>query len=463
MYLSKLNNWDLFLKQYPNYLSDSNKTLQTKIYENELDENDLIQDMNTKMMLNVTYDRDMDAPITKAFLATVDELNLFSDDLNDFRFLKYMTKLEKLDIGGNHNFTQNDLEFLTNMTSLKTLKIRGNAKINDVTVLKDLPIEELWLDESGVGSLYQLQDFKHLKKLHAALLGAHDHAPGEEHDHSNTKNPRHDELAKINENVLSKLTHLEELDITGSSLNSLEFMKSMPNLKRLYVDGTYLSKLNKIKSEKLEILSASGNELDFVEIEAPLLKELNFNHNLIQNVRLNTPNLTALKLANNKLSSIDFTLPKLEKLYLQNNQFESIDFNENYSNLTTLYLQNNKITDISSISKLENLSIFDASRNSIKNINALGNLSHLKKVILSQNQIDDLITIEKLFSLSNITLSLDFQMINPEDSFYTNQLLQFYNQKDESIDINSIQDKNGIKFKYIKNSYSHSYGGIILK
>ncbi len=467
-YPSRYNNWDEFLEKYPEYKYEGKEHHHHHEEEKPLNEQDLIQNDQVKMMLNVQLEKDeIDSPITKEDMKKLQSIDLFGSELDDYRFLKFAENLEELNLGNNEHFTQHELELLTGLNHLKILKLRGNSGVNDISILKDLKLEELWIDETGVGSLYQLKGFKNLKVLHAALLGAHDHAEGEEHDHSSKKHERHDELAQINSNILKEMILLEEVDISGSSLVDLSFTQNMNQLKKLYVEGTYLSSINGLNTNSLEVLKASGNEITDTKLDALSLKELDLGHNQIANIELNTPVLKSLKLAGNKLKALKLDMPKIEAIHLQNNEIENIDFLSGIKTLKSVQLQHNHIKDISKIKDLENLTSFDASYNEIEKIDSLVNLASLQQITLNHNKINDLENIEKLFKKNLFNLAIDEQEL--EIKAVENKInlpisnLEYFNIKKEKLEYGeiTIPEDKVIEFKHKNNTYNNSYGGKI--
>lgn len=298
-------------------------------------------------------------------------------------------------------------------------------------------------------------------------MGAHDHAEGEEHDHSSKKHERHDELAQINSNILKEMILLEEVDISGSSLVDLSFTQNMNQLKKLYVEGTYLSSINGLNTNSLEVLKASGNEIADTKLDALSLKELDLGHNQIANIELNTPVLKSLKLAGNKLRTLKLDLPKIEDIHLQNNEIENIDFLSGIKTLKSVQLQHNRIKDISKIKGLENLTSFDASYNEIEKIDSLVNLASLQQITLNHNKINDLENIEKLFKKNLFNLAIDEQEL--EIKAVENKInlpisnLEYFNIKKEKLEYGeiTIPEDKVIEFKHKNNTYNNSYGGKI--
>ena len=188
-----------------------------------------------------------------------------------------------------------------------------------------------------------------------------------------------DEIKNWFEKNNEKLKEVEELDLSGLSLNNIS-----PQILELFAKFSHLKKLN-LKNNQLE------NVPDFLE---------------------HFTQLTELDLGFNKISRIPTflgDLAKLKVLDLGNNELKVISkFLKECTHLKTLRLNNNKIKNIpewiGNLSELETLEFRDNMLESIPE--SIGKLSKLRFLSLSKNMIYDIPeSIGNLFELNFLSLN----------------------------------------------------------
>ncbi|PPD90795.1 hypothetical protein GOBAR_DD12262 [Gossypium barbadense] len=312
---------------------------------------------------------------------------------NDLTYLKGLSSLKSLNIGGNQLEGSIDIRVLNNLTKLKLLDLSDN-KIESLQSSHDgeRPLnlsnfEELYLDSNSFTNslLAQLNGFSNLKSL--SIRG-------------NQLN------GSINIKVLNNLTRLKTLDLSDNKIESLqsphdgERPLNLTNLEELYLDS------NSFANSLLAQLSGFSN-----------LKSLNIRNNQLKgsiNIKdLNAlSNLEKLDMSNNEVKEFVPTKNKenesLEKLKVAtlNNVFINgtvslMQLLETFSSVNTLYLRDNHFNDT--------ISTQDLSENQLTGEipYKIGTLSALSVLLLKANYFVGEIPIDicKLYSLNIIDLS----------------------------------------------------------
>lgn len=213
-----------------------------------------------------------------------------------------------------------------------------------------------------------------------------------------------------NYSVLSELTELQELTITGTPLNSqaLSAIAQLPKLTALTLSNCSLSGINELAAAtglihldlsknmignlsalsympNLTYLFLSSNAITASSLESlsglGMLKELDLSHNSIEAVLplAQCPGLYVLNLSNNLLSST---------LDPETNEWSQPLLGlEQLTELRVLSVSNNLLTDVSCLSQLTNLMDLNISKNQITDITHLSSLTELCNLDFSENQI----------------------------------------------------------------------------
>ncbi|RXT08756.1 leucine-rich repeat domain-containing protein [Ammoniphilus sp. CFH 90114] len=205
----------------------------------------------------------------------------------------------------------------------------------------------------------------------------------------------------------SDVYFLAMLPLQNSEVRSLNGIDKLANLSSLYLADTAVTHdVYQIATlTQLEDLDLSGTRLSTLDSLTHLgqLKTLHAHRNQVQSV--------------GALSH----LTELSELALQENEIGSIDAIGHLVKLQSLYLANNQISDISSLSSLSALTRLGLSGNSIKDIDVLSNLKELRQVDLSNNKITN---IDALLSLDGLEwVSLAGNPLLPS-AFHTIKALQ---------------------------------------
>ncbi|WP_247940173.1 pneumococcal-type histidine triad protein [Streptococcus gordonii] len=201
--------------------------------------------------------------------------------VTNYDFLKEIPTLEGLDISQN-GIT--DLSFLKDYPNLKTVAAAGND-LTDISPLAKLKnLESLNLDYNNISDISALTKLSKLKAVSLEHNQLQDvSALSQKEDLTRlflSNNPN------LNLNSL-KASHLEELTADNSNVESLNFLKSNPNLTTLSLNGNRLTSLAGVEAAKnLVTLSASQNKITSLDIPAAQssLKNLNLGENKLKNL-----------------------------------------------------------------------------------------------------------------------------------------------------------------------------------
>lgn len=275
---------------------------------------------------------DEDAQSIVDALPQLYSLSLWNTHLTKAPVFSNHPSLKYLALGDNEI---EDISGILNLSSLQELILSGNAPLRLPNGELDFPnLLTLRLDETNITSLDALSKLTSLTELRAFYSQISDMSGISELTSLKRIRLYGSKLSSLN---VDKLTQLEELDVgrndlvnpsipplptlqrldlTGSQLNSLEFIRGLPNLMTL--------RLGDIGSSPLRVLTS-----------LPLLHTL-----VIEN--------------SENVSSENWpSLPTLEELWLKNIQQDNIDFIKTMPRLTKLNVSTSpEIKDISSLFRL---------------------------------------------------------------------------------------------------------------
>ncbi|MCM1127296.1 MAG: hypothetical protein NC429_12590 [Lachnospiraceae bacterium] len=161
---------------------------------------------------------------------------------------------------------------------------------------------------------------------------------------------------------------LEELEVYGMRLTTLDFLEQFPQLKRLAVRNSGLKDISGLKHQKE-------------------LTEISFYHNKIQNI-------WALR-----------NCKKLERLSVERNQINDISVLASLTELREIDVSHNEIDSAEPLQWLGKLKSLSCCYNEIQNIDVLKNLTQLQDLDLSHNEIEDFEPITGLAGLRYLDIS----------------------------------------------------------
>lgn len=242
-------------------------------------------------------------------------------------------------------------------------------------------------------------------------------------------------------NILSSLTALESLSITGVSVNTeeLDIIGTLTKLEELTLNGCSLSTVSPLKDlTQLRYLDLGNNTLRNIDALTSMtnLTELNLQHNAVteltslsgltsvtkldlayNNVQDLTPicgitTLTWLDVSNNNLTDISniAILTSLEHLFLGYNTIADVSVLAECLALKELNVQNNVITDISALSVLNAMTTFNFASNQVTALPAFSTDCALITIDGSHNLLTELDPLSGLEHLNNVYMDYNEEL-----------------------------------------------------
>jgi len=119
------------------------------------------------------------------------------------------------------------------------------------------------------------------------------------------------------------------LNLDGFKLTQIDFLKSFPNLKQLYLINNQISDISVLKYlPNLKVIFLSANKISDINVlkDLPNLTEIDLSHNQISDISVlkDLPNLTKIDLNHNQIS--DISVLYLTHIYLINLRYNKVKF-----------------------------------------------------------------------------------------------------------------------------------------
>lgn len=213
---------------------------------------------------------------------------------------------------------------------------------------------------------------------------------------------------------LSKFTHLEDLNIHGYNMESLNFLNGLQNLRRLDLSGSkfYAEDMGSIASlpalQKLYLADCGLSTISGLE-NAVGLTDLNLAGNSIRNLSALSSlfHLQELNLSHNAVTDLSHlsNLSYLNKLDVSYNSLTSIAPIAPCSKLNWLSASHNGISSVSALTNLTELTYLDLSNNQLTDVSVIGDCTELLELNLSNNQISDISSFKSLVNLMDFYFS----------------------------------------------------------
>lgn len=265
------------------------------------------------------------------------------------------TELENLEeLVYNHEFDNNlingginDITLLSRMHNLREVFL-CDQKITDITPLKGLSIEKLYLSGNQINDFSVIETLKELQVLYIV------------------NNP----VSVLPD--ISKCRQLLTLNLCGNTYKNLDFLKET-NIGKLYITDIYVEDKDFTPLQKmpnLTFLYTTRNQQEVYEI----LPELS--------------QLTGLALWDyrEKDLSILKSLSKLEDLYVAGEAVERMDGIEYAPEMRNFCIDGTSITDISRLTKLKRILFFKINGTAIKDYTPLFHCSSLQTLSTDSKQ-----------------------------------------------------------------------------
>ena len=206
--------------------------------------------------------------------------------------------------------------------------------------------------------------------------------------------------------AIGSLRQLEKLTLSGCSLSTIAPLSELKNLTQLDLSQNTIRNIGIIANfKKLETLNLNANALTDLSALSALteLKALDVSYNSIQSLTplYSISGLQTLQAENNTIDTLEgiHALSALTELTLNQNILSDISPLSGCTALTELDLSNNSISDISVIAQLKNLIRLDISYNQVRNLPQFPNDHALGSLYASHNQIEKIDTLSALKSL----------------------------------------------------------------
>ena len=271
---------------------------------------------------------------------------------------------------------------------------------------------------------------------------------------------------------LVPLSNLKELSLTGCrfSPKDLEIIACLPNLSRLTLSDCGLSTLSGMENaQRLTYLDLSNNTIRNLEPLSALtnLQTLKMGHNALTSldaistltglteldVSYNTLttlaplskcwSMNTLLANNNKIKTLKGLdqLSELRILNLNKNQLRKVDVLAGNTALVELDFGNNSITDITSLSTLTNLELFTFSFNQVTKLPAWPKGSKLRSIDGTNNLIESLSRLKNMHSLTHILMDYNkITSVDPVANCYNLVQINVYGNAIPNVD--SLKDRD---------------------
>ena len=315
---------------------------------------DVFQELNPHIYLKISeplQERFNELLSGKIRIGSQDNLNYFLETLE--KEPTWVEKIKVLDLSITHGSLSNDINDISKLkilTGLKKLKL-SNTILQNIDALSQLPLQDLYLDNTPITNITPLKDITTLKRIF------------------------------LNDSPISNISplkgnlSLEEISLSHTPITDVSPLKGLIRLTKLSLDNTPLKDINGLEGLiNLEWLSLNNSRVENI-------KHLN---------KLN--NLLVLNLSHTPIKDISslVNLEKLSKLYLNDNScLDDID--------------------ISSLKELPKLQILDLNNMpGVTDISVLKDLTKLKLVYLNETIVSakDMENLENYIEVNNLDLEV---------------------------------------------------------
>ena len=199
---------------------------------------------NALIELGVDTNNDGEIQLTEAY-ATVQDLNLNNKNISDLTGIKSFVNVKKLFCGPN-NLVSVDLSGMTNLEHVYL----GRNYLNNVNLSGVTKIQYLYVPDNQISSI-NLSGLIYLKYLD---LGGNNFSSLQ----------------------ISDLPSLEGFSFGDNKVPANITFNSLPNINRLYLDGSKLTEINLHGLQTLKILNCSDNQLNSLSFQDGFLQNLQF-------------------------------------------------------------------------------------------------------------------------------------------------------------------------------------------
>lgn len=186
---------------------------------------------------------------------------------------------------------------------------------------------------------------------------------------------------------LKHFTNLEELEVSGCSLESLDGIENLEKLTTLKCNSNNIEDISAVYGLNVKSIDLSNNNISDISNIASHLKQLEIlninNCEITGEVYLGrSDSLKQVDISSNFVSQLSGEVPNLQILNCSDNCIEDINHLIRFSQLKELRLSDNKVNSINGIGKLENLELLAIENTEVKDINKLKNIKKLNSIYI---------------------------------------------------------------------------------
>jgi internalin A len=239
---------------------------------------------------------------------------------------------------------------------------------------------------------------------------------------------------------LSKLVHLERLQLQGHLIDDLHALSSMTKLDILGLSNNRISDLGPLRSlTNLTTIDLSENVIENVEPISHLtkLESLILDQNQIRSVEPlgKLTRLQSLGLSNNQVADAGAlaSIPSLSGLELANNDLSDLSSLSQLQRIEQLNLADNQIVDLQPLAKLRTLRSLNVSRNRIQDITPLKEITKLQGLDISWNEVSSIAAVASMSNLEEINIS-ETQVHDASALLQAPKLFQIFMQNTQVVD-----------------------------
>ena len=220
----------------------------------------------------------------------------------------------------------------------------------------------------------------------------------------------------VNLQDLTYLPYAERLTITNHTLDTVDFLTSLSNLKDLNLTGCRFS------PKDLEIIAGLPNlvRLTIADCglstlagleQAQYLTYLDMSNNTVRNLEplSGLTNLQTLKMSHNALTSLNAisTLTGLTELDVSFNALTTLSPLSGCWSMNSLLANNNQINTLDGLAQLSELKILDLYKNQLTDVSVLSGNTALVELNFGSNSVSDISSLSTLTNLELFTFSFN--------------------------------------------------------
>lgn len=389
-------------------------------------------------------DTNLDNELTEAEMAAVTgSVYLSGAGIKNLSGIEHAVHVKTLDLG--HNQVQ-DLTPLSALTELTSLTLVRN-KIQTIAPL--LTLQNLKFLDIGDNPIADFTKISGLTALETLYF-------------------RHQEkLTLDNIDTLNLMVNLKELWITGTTLKDISPIATLTNLNSVDLQGNDISDIEALRNlKKISMLSLDNNPIanidpleDLPELKTlwlrynksisdisalgalPNLYEVFLDDNLIEDISPLGASKTLLYLSfkHNAVTSLSGleNCTALKRLDIMGNPVESFEEIPEMLKLEVFRAEDTKVVDFTPLSGATALVELSLSNNHLLDISFLSGLTQLKDLGLGYNEIQDISPINSLINLETVFLNDNLIQSIPEDLFLSMSKLRSLHLTNNALDLST--------------------------